>query len=84
MQAALNAVTGGEDYSNGAIRWDGFDLAIKGWGHIKSTDQGIGVSRTHLETFKTYWTTGNNLTSASGNKDAVYNSTFIMNGNALF
>ena len=82
MAAALNAVLGGDDYSNGAIRWDGFDLAIEGWGHIKSTNQGIGVSKTHLETFNNYWSTGNNLTSQSGNSKAVYNSTFIMNGNA--
>jgi RHS repeat-associated protein len=82
MQAALNAVLGGQDYSNGAIRWDGFDLAIKGWGHIKSTNQGIGISKTHLETFKNYWSTGNNLTSTSGDANAVYNSAFIINGNA--
>ncbi len=84
MEAAINALSGGKDYSNGAIRWDGFDLAVKGWDHIKSRSQGIGISKSHLETFKKYWTTGDNLINTSGNKNAVYNSSFLMNGNADF
>ena len=54
MAAVLNAITGGKDFSNGAIRWDGFDLAIKGWEHVKSKNQGLGISRSHYQTFYSY------------------------------
>lgn len=61
MAAVLNAITGGKDFSNGAIRWDGFDLAIKGWEHVKSKNQGLGISRSHYQTFYSYWAGGNRL-----------------------
>ena len=67
MAAVLNAITGGKDFSNGAIRWDGFDLAIKGWEHVKSKNQGLGISRSHYQTFYSYWAGGNRLKNASGN-----------------
>ena len=84
MEAALNAVTGGTDYSNGAIRWDGFDAAIKGWEHYKSKNQGIAISESHFNTFKNHWTTGNNLVNASGKNNAVFNPLFYMTGSVTY
>lgn len=83
MAAVLNAITGGHDFSNGAIRWDGFDLAMKGWGHVKSKNQGLGISRSHYQTFYNYWTGGNRLKNASGNKNATFNPEFKMTGKKL-
>ena len=40
MEAAINALTNGKDYSHGAIRWDGFDLAAEGFNHVKAVDCG--------------------------------------------
>lgn len=83
MAAVLNAITGGKDFSNGAIRWDGFDLAIKGWEHVKSKNQGLGISRSHYQTFYSYWAGGNRLKNASGNKNAIFNPEFQMLGKKL-
>ena len=83
MAAVLNAITGGHDFSNGAIRWDGFDLAMKGWDHVKSKNQGLGISRSHYQTFYNYWTGGNRLKNASGNKNATFNPEFKMTGKKL-
>ena len=52
MEAAINALTNGKDYSNGAIRWDGFDLAAKGFNHVKAVDCGIRISETFFNSFK--------------------------------
>lgn len=82
MAAVINAITGGKDFSNGAIRWDGFDLAIKGWNHVKSRMQGVGILRSHLKVFYDYWSFGDRLKNASGNRKATFNSAFKMNGNA--
>ena len=83
MAAVLNAITGGKDFSNGAIRWDGFDLAIKGWEHVKSKNQGLGISRSHYQTFYSYWAGGNRLKNASGNQNAIFNPEFQMLGKKL-
>lgn len=83
MAAVLNAITGGKDFSNGAIRWDGFDLAIKGWEHVKSKNQGLGISRSHYQTFYSYWAGGNRLKNASGNQNAIFNPEFQMLGKNL-
>ena len=55
MEAAINALTNGKDYSNGAIRWDGFDLAAKGFNHVKAVDCGIRISETFFNSFKSAW-----------------------------
>ncbi|MDF2188425.1 LamG-like jellyroll fold domain-containing protein [Paraflavitalea sp. CAU 1676] len=55
MEAAINALTGGFDYSYGAIRWDGFDLAAKGYNHIKPTTYGVEISHAHYSAFKNAW-----------------------------
>lgn len=83
MAAVLNAITGGKDFSNGAIRWDGFYLAIKGWEHVKSKNQGLGISRSHYQTFYSYWAGGNRLKNASGNQNAIFNPEFQMLGKNL-
>lgn len=47
MEAVLNAVTNGVDYSNGATRWDGRDLLVSGTAHYRydkaSFDQRQGI-----------------------------------------
>lgn len=55
MEAVINALTNGKDYSNGAIRWDGFDLAAKGFNHVKAVDCGIRISETLFNSFKAAW-----------------------------
>ena len=55
MEAVLNALSGGYDYSNGAIRWDGFDFAARGLKHPKALNQGIHISAEHLYAFKASW-----------------------------
>ena len=55
MEAGLNALMGGVDYSNGAIRWDGYDLAAKGFGHIKARTFGIEISEDNFKAFKAAW-----------------------------
>ncbi|MBO9583461.1 MAG: hypothetical protein J7574_04810 [Flavobacterium sp.] len=82
MQAAINAVIGGNDFSNGATRWDGFDLATKGWDHIKSRTLGLGINTSHFNTFQGFWT-DDKLAKYSGNKNAVFNPDFKMTGRLL-
>ncbi|MDQ6528085.1 RHS repeat-associated core domain-containing protein [Flavobacterium sp. LHD-85] len=82
MQAAMNAVMGGIDYSNGATRWDGFDLATKGWDHIKSRTVGLGINTSDFNTFKGFWT-DEKLAKYSGNKNAVFNTDFKMTASLL-
>lgn len=55
MEAVINALTNGKDNSNGAIRWDGFDLAAKGFNHVKAVDCGIRISETLFNSFKAAW-----------------------------
>jgi len=55
MAAAINALTGGTDYSGGALRWDGFDLAAKGFNHIKARTAGIEISDNNFNAFKAAW-----------------------------
>ena len=55
MEAVINALTNGKDYSNGAIRWDGFDLAAKGFNHPKPQKSGVNINATDFENFKKAW-----------------------------
>ncbi|MDI9359139.1 MAG: hypothetical protein QM528_09330, partial [Phycisphaerales bacterium] len=55
MGAAINALTGGTDFSNGAIRWDGFDLAARGFNHPKAINQGVYLTDEHIQAFKSAW-----------------------------
>jgi RHS repeat-associated protein len=55
MAAAINALTGGTDYSGGALRWDGFDLAAKGFNHVKARTFGIEISDNNFNAFKAAW-----------------------------
>jgi RHS repeat-associated protein len=55
MEAALNALRGGKDYSKGAVRWDGFDLAKKGLNQVKARFQGLNINPKHLNTFGISW-----------------------------
>ena len=67
MEAALNALTDGVDYSNGALRWDGFDLAAKGFNHVKARTAGISISSDHFNSFKAAWP-NNKIKAFSGGK----------------
>ncbi|GAL86398.1 Rhs family-like protein [Sporocytophaga myxococcoides] len=42
MMAAINALTGGHDYSNGAIYWDGRDVLLKGLSHYRYQKETFG------------------------------------------
>jgi len=53
MGAAINALTGGTDYSNGAIRWDGKDLANKGFDQYRPRTAGIFISPSLYVTYTT-------------------------------
>ena len=55
MEAVINALTNGKDYSNGAIRWDGFDLAAKGFNHPKPKTAGVEISPADFMHFKAAW-----------------------------
>jgi len=46
---------GGTDYSAGALRWDGFDLAAKGFNHTKARSAGIEISDNNFNAFKAAW-----------------------------
>jgi RHS repeat-associated protein len=78
MGAVINALTGGDDYSHGAIRWDGFDLAGRGFDHIKARTFGIEVSEEHLTGFKAAWP-DDKLKSYSGGKFTSFSSNFTSN-----
>ena len=75
MGAAINAITGGTDYSGGAIKWDGFDLATKGFGHIKPRTEGIEISPVLFNAFKTAWP-NSELRKTSGDKTATFSTDF--------
>jgi hypothetical protein len=56
----INAMLLGTDYSNGAVLWDGFDFAAKGFKHIKPRTLGIHItSSEHLNGYVTYWSKPN-------------------------
>ena len=55
MEATINALTNGKDYSNGALRWDGFDLAAKGFKHVRARTCGIEITPEYFEAFKKAW-----------------------------
>lgn len=75
MEAALNALTEGKDYSNGALRWDGFDLAAKGFNHVKARTAGISISSAHFNSFKSAWP--NSMIKAySGGKFTEFSKNF--------
>ena len=75
MEAAINALTNGKDYSHGAIRWDGFDLAAKGFNHVKAVNCGIRISETFFNSFKSAWS--DDLANRySGGKYAKFSDNF--------
>ena len=76
MAAAINALQGGIDYSNGAIRWDGFDLAGRGFDHIKATSYGFVISSEHFNTFKTFWNESDKLYNYSGKQFKSFSNNF--------
>jgi RHS repeat-associated protein len=53
--AAINAVMGGNDYSNGAIKWDGGDLGGVGRNQWKPSREGVKMYADHFTTFSNYW-----------------------------
>jgi len=75
LGAAINALTGGSDYSNGAIRWDGFDLAAKGFSHIKATSAGLYIGEEHFNSFKAAWP-DSKINAFSGGKYTSFSSNF--------
>jgi RHS repeat-associated protein len=95
MEAVINALTGGSDYSNGAIRWDGFDFAKNGLDHIKSTSAGLNIDAEHLKTFSNYSlytnysptnpaTAGIHLATVGDNKGMCLYSSTAAHGGTIF
>ncbi len=65
--AAINAILGGFDFSNGATHWDGFDFC-RGTEHPKVKNQGVEITNIeHINGMKNYWTT-EKLKAISGGK----------------
>ena len=75
MEAVINALSGGKDYSNGAIRWDGFDLAARGFGHPKPRMSGVDISGPNFLAFKKAWP-NNFISKFSGGKYTSFSSNF--------
>lgn len=75
MEAVINALTNGKDYSNGAIRWDGFDLAGEGFNHTKAIDCGIRISEALFNSFKAAWN-DDYINRFSGGKYTKFNESF--------
>jgi len=75
MEAAINALTGGTDYSYGAIRWDGFDLAAKGFSHVKPRTYGVEIGEGHFNDFKAAWP-DKKIKAFSGGKYTSFASDF--------
>lgn len=75
MSAAINALQNGIDYSNGAIRWDGFDLAGEGFNHDKPMNCGIRISETLFNEFKNVWSS-DLLKRYSGGRFKKFNESF--------
>ena len=54
--SVINAATGGVDYSNGSVMWDGFDLAARGFAkHPKRRDYGLYIDPDHAKAFSAQW-----------------------------
>ena len=85
MGAVINALTGGYDYSNGAIRWDGFDLAARGFDHPKAKNQGVYLLEKHIQAFKAAWP-DELINKFSGGKYKSFSKNFKVNPgcNAVF
>ncbi|WP_188767943.1 RHS repeat-associated core domain-containing protein [Emticicia aquatilis] len=73
IAAVINALSGGFDYSNGATHWDGFDFAMKGFDHVKPTNQGVDIAEDHFNQFKLAWPSSL-LRAYSQNKNATFSS----------
>lgn len=78
MEATINALTGGHDYSNGAIRWDGFDLAARGFNHPKAINQGVYLTSEHIAAFKSAWS-DKLIKAYSGGKYTSFSPSFKVN-----
>jgi len=74
----IHVLQSGEDYSKGAVAWDGFDLAIKGSTHPKAKDGGFSVSESLWNDFtaKYDWT----INKGAGIK---YNGTYYPSAASL-
>jgi len=92
MGAAINALSGGFDYSNGAIRWDGFDFAQKGFDHVKAKTAGLNIDAQHLKTFLSHYgynptnpaTAGIHLATSGSNKGMVLYKSVAAHGATIF
>ncbi len=72
--AAINALQGGTDYSNGATHWDGFDFAARGTTSPKGVDQGFDISQPHLDAFRAAWT-DQRISAFSGGSYTTFSTT---------
>ena len=94
MAAAINALTGGHDYSNGAIRWDGDDLGRKGFSHVKPFTCGVEISQTDFDAYKkayssVYTNFSNNFSAGlhkatAGNVGRILYESRAVHGRTLF
>lgn len=53
----IHILTKSEDVTNGAVKWDGADLAWKGFNHDKPKNDGIEFLENDFIAFKTFYTT---------------------------
>jgi Leucine-rich repeat (LRR) protein len=75
LEGSINALTGGIDYSVGAIRWDGFDLAARGFNHIKARQFGFEISENNFSSFKAAWPDAT-IESYSSSKFKTFSTNF--------
>ena len=54
--AILYILTNKPDITNGAVKWDGADLAWKGFAHSKPKNEGINFQEEHFNKFKEFYT----------------------------
>ncbi len=76
--ALIHVLNGGQDYSNGAVAWDGVDFAIKGSTHPKGVNGGFTISETIWNDFK-----GKYNWTANKGQGLRYNGTYYKSAASL-
>lgn len=83
MGAALNALTGGHDYSNGAIRWDGDDIGRKGFKQYKPRVYGVQISQKFFDMYKTAYLNVHSKNFSSNFSSGIHKATAANVGRVL-
>lgn len=85
-KALIHVLTGGNDYSNGCIVWDGVDFVLKGKKHNKSAlEGGISITKEMWKSFLNIWFPNeNSVVPYRGNEykksDCIDNIPFLKDG----